>query len=130
MEKQEVRTSAAPEPVGPYSQAIKAGEFVFCSGQIAINPDTGKLDNADIETETRRVMENLNAILDAAESSIDNIVKTTIFVRDISWFKRVNTVYESFFKNGIPPARSTIQAADLPMGAGVEIECIALVNNS
>lgn len=126
MEKQEIKTSSAPDPVGPYSQAIKAGELIFCSGQIALDPETGELVTADIKAETSRVMENLKAVLEAAGSSLDRVVKTTIFVRDIADFSRINSVYASYFSNTVPPARSTVQVAGLPKGAGIEIECIAL----
>ena len=126
MEIQEVKTDKAPAPVGPYSQAIKAGEFIFCSGQIALDPETGELVNPDIETETAKVMENLKAVLEAAGSSLDRVVKTTIFVRDMNDFGSINKVYGSFFSTSSPPARATVQIAALPKGAGVEIECIAL----
>ena len=127
MTKQEIKTRKAPEPVGPYSQAIKAGSFIFCSGQIAIDSSTGESVNKDIETETAFVMENLKAVLEAAGSSLDSVVKTTIFVRDINDFRRINSIYGSYFNNTSPPARATVQAAGLPKGAGVEIECIACV---
>ena len=126
MEKHEIKTTSAPDPVGPYSQAIKAGELIFCSGQIALDPKTGKLVTAGIEAETSRVMENLKAVLKATGSSLDRVVKTTIFVRDMADFGRINSVYGSYFNNTVPPARSTVQVAELPKGAGVEIECIAL----
>ncbi|MFC1693947.1 RidA family protein [Candidatus Latescibacterota bacterium] len=129
MEKKEIRTDQAPSPVGPYSQAVQSGGFIFCSGQVALEPDTGKLMDTDIESETKRVMENLKAVLEAAGSSLDHVVKTSIFLRDINDFGRVNSVYASYFKD-IPPARSTIQAAALPKGAGVEIECIAQMQKS
>ena len=129
MEKKEIRTDRAPSPVGPYSQAVQSGGFIFCSGQIALEPDTGKLMDADIESETKRAMENLKAVLEAAGSSLDHVVKTSIFLRDINDFGRVNSVYASYFKD-IPPARSTVQAAALPKGAGVEIECIAQTQKS
>ena len=127
MEKREVRTTNAPEPVGPYSQAIIAGEFIFCSGQIALKPTTGELINKDIESETAQVMKNLKAVLESAGSSLDMVVKTTIFLRDMNDFVRVNEVYGSCFGE-IPPARATVQAANLPKGANVEIDCIAVLN--
>lgn len=129
MDKKEIRTDRAPSPVGPYSQAVQSGGFIFCSGQIALEPDTGKLIDADIESETKQVMENLKAVLEAAGSSLNHVVKTSIFLRDINDFGRVNSVYASYFKD-IPPARSTVQAAALPKGAGVEIECIAQTQKS
>ncbi len=124
MEKKIVQTDTAPTPVGPYSQAVSCGGFVFCSGQIALEPGTGVLVDRDVESETARVMENLQAVLEAAGSSLSKVVKTTIFLRDINDFARVNEIYGSFFDTH-PPARSTIQVAALPKGVRVEIECIA-----
>ena len=126
MEKREVKTDKAPKPVGPYSQAVIVGDFVFCSGQIAINTWTGELVKDDIESETRQVMENLKAVLTSAGSSLDRVVKTTIFLKNIDDFARVNEIYGSYFGE-IPPARSTVQAANLPKGVRVEIDCIAVV---
>ena len=128
MEKQAVTTSHAPLPLGPYSQAIKAGDFIFCSGQIAVNPESGNLVTADIESETVQVLENLKAVLEEAGSSLDRVVKTAIFLRDINDFAQVNAVYKSYF-TVTPPARSTVQVAGLPKGAAVEIECIALTDS-
>ena len=125
MEKTAVKTGGAPEPVGPYSQAIIAGDFVFCSGQIALDPRTGTLVTGDIEHETKRIMENLSAVLAMAGSSLENVVKTTIFLSSMEDFARVNDVYGGFFKD-MPPARSTVQVARLPRDVHVEIECIAL----
>ena len=130
MEKQEIKTAKAPDPVGPYSQAIKAGEFIFCSGQIAIDPKTGEFEGSGIEAETTRVMKNLKAVLEASGSSLDRVIKTTIFVQDMSDFARINAVYGSYFNDTLQPARATIQVAGLPKGAAVEIECIALIKNS
>lgn len=124
MEKKIVKTDTAPTPVGPYSQAVVSGGFVFCSGQIALEPGTGILVDRDVESETARVMENLSTVLEAAGSSLSSVVKTTIFLRDMSDFAKVNEVYGSFF-DANPPARSTIQVAALPKGVRVEIECIA-----
>jgi 2-iminobutanoate/2-iminopropanoate deaminase len=125
MERATVNTDNAPTPVGPYSQAVVCGGFVFCSGQIALEPGTGALVDRDIESETARVMENLRAVLEAAGSSLDRVVKTTIFLRDMGDFARVNEVYGSYFASN-PPARSTVQVAALPKGVRVEIECISL----
>lgn len=127
MEKREVNTKNAPVPVGPYSQAVIAGDFIFCSGQIALDPRTGKMVDGDIERETRQVMENLGAVLKEADSSLDRVVKTTIFLHDMNDFPRVNEVYAGYFRD-IPPSRATVQAAGLPGGARIEIECIALKN--
>ena len=124
MDRIVINTGQAPTPVGPYSQAVVCGGFVFCSGQIAIEPGTGILADRDIESETIRIMENLKAVLEAAGSSLDRVVKTTIFLRDMGDFARVNEVYGSCFPSN-PPARSTVQAAALPKGVRVEIECIA-----
>ncbi len=124
MNQKNVRTDRAPAPIGPYSQAVVHGNTVYCSGQIAIDPSTGTLVTEGIEAETRRVMENLSAILAAAGSSTDRVVKTTIYLRDMADFPKVNEVYGGYFGD-IPPARATVQAV-LPKGAGVEIDCIAL----
>ena len=124
MKKREVKTDRAPNPVGPYSQAVIAGDFVFCSGQIALNQSTGAMVDGDIESETMQVMENLKAVLESAGSSLDSVVKTTIFLGDMDDFARVNEVYGRYFGE-IPPARSTVEVARLPKGANVEIECIA-----
>ena len=125
MYKAAIHTDAAPEPVGPYSQAIISGDFVFCSGQIALDPVTGGLVTTDIEEETRRVMDNLQAVLREAGCTIQNVVKTTIYLRDMNDFALVNEVYGSYFTD-IPPARGTVQVARLPKDANVEIECIAV----
>lgn len=110
MEKREVKTDRAPNPVGPYSQAVIAGDFVFCSGQIAINQSTGAIVESDIESETMQVMKNLKAVLESAGSSLDRVVKTTIFLRNMDDFSRVNEVYGRYFGE-IPPARSTVEVA-------------------
>ena len=128
MEKREVKTVTAPNPVGPYSQAVIAGGFVFCSGQIALDPKTGAFVGGDIESETTRVMENLKAVLESAVSSLEKIVKTTIFLRNMDDFPRVNEVYGRYFKEA-PPARATVQVGKLPKDAGVEIECIAIAED-
>ena len=122
--KQIVSTENAPAAIGPYSQAVRVGELIFTAGQIALVPETGKLIEGDIETQTRQVMENLAAVLQAAGSSLTQVVKTTIFVTDINDFAKVNQVYGSFFQDN-PPARSTVQVAALPLGANVEIEVVA-----
>ena len=122
--KQIVSTENAPAAIGPYSQAVRVGELIFTAGQIALVPETGKLIEGDIETQTRQVMENLAAVLQAAGSSLTQVVKTTIFVTDINDFAKVNQVYGSFFQDN-PPARGTVQVAALPLGANVEIEVVA-----
>jgi len=122
--KQIVSTENAPAAIGPYSQAVRVGELIYTAGQIALVPETGKLIEGDIDAQTRQVMENLAAVLQAAGSSLAQVVKTTIFVTDISDFAKVNQVYGSFFQDN-PPARSTVQVAALPLGANVEIEVVA-----
>jgi 2-iminobutanoate/2-iminopropanoate deaminase len=120
-----VYTEKAPAAVGPYSQAIKSGNFVFTSGQIGINPLTSQL-RVGIEEQTRQVLANLAAVLEAAGSSMDRIVKTSIFLTDMAEFATVNRIYAEVFEEH-PPARSTFQVAGLPLGALVEIEAIALL---
>jgi 2-iminobutanoate/2-iminopropanoate deaminase len=121
-----VSTEKAPAAVGPYSQGVRAGDFVFTAGQVPLDPETGRLVEGGIEEQTRQVMQNLSQVLEAAGSSLTNVVKTTIFVTDIGDFATVNQVYGSFFPAN-PPARSTVQVAALPVGARVEIEAVAMV---
>ena len=123
--KSVVKTSEAPAAVGPYSQAVCAGGFVFTAGQIPLDPTTGRLVNGGIEAETERVLENLKAVLAAAGSSLDRVVKTTVFLRDMNDFTAMNQVYARYFP-AEPPARSTVQAI-LPKDARVEIEAVALL---
>jgi 2-iminobutanoate/2-iminopropanoate deaminase len=117
-------TKQAPNPVGPYSQAIVDGDFIFVSGQGPINPGTGRLELGDARSETKRVFENLRAILEAAGSSLDQVIKCNVYLRDINDFAAMNEVYEGVFSAPFP-ARTTIQAGALPGGIAVEIECIA-----
>jgi len=126
-ERDVIVTEGAPKPFGgaPYNQAIRAAGLVFCAGQVGLDPATGTLVDGGVEAQTRRAMENLSAVLEAAGSSIDRIVKTTIFVADLGDFAAVNAVYGSFFVAD-PPARSTVQVAGLPAAALVEIEAVAL----
>jgi 2-iminobutanoate/2-iminopropanoate deaminase len=124
-ERTQIATNDAPAAIGPYSQAIAAGDLVFCSGQIPLDPATGALVDGDVDAQTRRALENLRAVLTAAGSSLDAIVKTTVFLVSMSDFAAMNEVYKDFF-TGEPPARSTIAVAELPRGARVEIEAIAL----
>lgn len=126
MERQVIHTDNAPKAIGPYSQAIRAGEFVFCSGQLGIDPSTGNLVNGGVEAETRRALQNLSAVLQAAGTSLEHVVKTTVFLLDMNDFAKMNAVYAEFFPTN-PPARSTIQVARLPRDGHVEIEAIALV---
>jgi 2-iminobutanoate/2-iminopropanoate deaminase len=120
-------TEGAPRPFAgaPYNQAIKAAGLVFCAGQVGLDPAAGSLVPGGVEAQTRRAMQNLAAVLEAAGSGLDRVVKTTIFVADLGDFATVNEVYGSFFTQE-PPARSTVQVAALPAGASVEIEAIAL----
>lgn len=126
MDRTIIRTEKAPAAVGPYSQAVKTENMIFTSGQIGINPLTGQL-RLGIEDQTRQVLANLAAVLAAAGSSMDQIVKTTIFLTDMAEFGTVNGIYAEAF-SGDPPARSTVQVAALPLGALVEIEAVALLN--
>ena len=124
MNKQIVATQEAPAAVGPYSQAVCAGGFVFTAGQVGLDPATGKLVGDDVASQTRRALENLEAILTAAGSCLRHAVKTTVYLADIADFGAMNAVYAEFFPEE-PPARATLQAAALPLGAQVEIEVIA-----
>ncbi|HEY4800075.1 MAG TPA: RidA family protein [Bacteroidia bacterium] len=120
-----ILTKNAPQPIGPYSQAIMHGNSLYVSGQIAINPSSGQLDLSSIENETHLVMENLKAIVEAAEMSMSNVVKATIFLSDMKNFSKVNEVYGSYF-NENPPARETVQVSALPKNVNVEISVIAI----
>jgi len=121
-----IQTEHAPAAIGPYSQAIKAGDFVFASGQIPIDPQTGEFVAGGIREQTERVLKNLAAVLEAAGTGLDQVVKTTVFLADMGEFAAMNEVYGRFFTD-VPPARATVAAADLPRDARVEIEAIALV---
>jgi 2-iminobutanoate/2-iminopropanoate deaminase len=123
-----ITTHQAPPAIGPYSVAIRAGAFLFTSGQLGILPQSGDLAEGGIEGETRQVLRNLSAVLEAAGSSLGNVVKTTVFLRDLSDFSRMNSIYAEYFADQ-PPARTTIQAAGLPRGAAIEMECIAIGKN-
>ena len=125
MAKEVVRSDKAPLPIGPYSQAIRAGGVLYLSGQIALDPATGQFLAADIKAQTRRVLQNLAAVLEAAGSSMDRVVKTTVFLKDMNDFGAMNEEYQNVFRE-LPPARSTVQVARLPRDALVEIELIAL----
>jgi 2-iminobutanoate/2-iminopropanoate deaminase len=123
--KQTVSTENAPGAIGPYSQAIKANGMVFCSGQIPIDPATGEFVSDDVAEQTEQVLKNLGAVLEAAGSSFDQVVKTTVFLADMGDFAAMNEVYARYFSDN-KPARATVQAGGLPKNARVEIECIAL----
>jgi len=120
-----IETPAAPKPIGPYSQAVRAGGFVFLSGQIALDPDTGSLTDGDTGAQTRRVLLNMKAVLEAAGSGLPKVVKTTIFLTDLNDFGDVNRIYGEFFGE-VKPARSTVQVSRLPKEVRVEIDAIAL----
>ncbi|MCX6573729.1 MAG: RidA family protein [Candidatus Aminicenantes bacterium] len=124
--KKQVVTDKAPKAIGPYSQGIIANGFVFCSGQIPIDPATGELNTGSIEDQTRQVLKNVSAVLEAAGSSLDEAVKCTVFLQDMNDFAKMNAVYAEFFK-APNPARAAVQAARLPRDVKVEIEAIALV---
>jgi 2-iminobutanoate/2-iminopropanoate deaminase len=125
MAKMIVETTNAPEAVGAYSQATSANGFVFCSGQIALDPVTGELIEGSVAEQTRRCIENLSAVLDAAGTSLIHVVKVTVFLQDMADFGEFNDAYAEFFANE-PPARASVGVAALPKGASVEIECIAV----
>ena len=125
--KKAIQIPNAPAPVGPYSQAILAGGMLFVSGQIPLNPATGELEMDSIEEATHRVMKNIEALLAAAGFTIEQVVKTSIFLKDLNDFQAVNAIYASYFP-GIPPARETVQVARLPLDVNIEISCIALAN--
>lgn len=124
MKKMVISTKAAPAAIGPYSQAIKAGNLVFVSGQIPIIPETGETLQGDAAIQTRQVLNNLRNILDAAGTSLDRVVKTTIFMKDLNDYAAVNDVYKEFFQNE-PPARAAVQVSRLPKDVAIEIEAIA-----
>lgn len=122
--KEEILTLNAPAPIGPYSQAIKVGNFLFLSGQIPLIPETGQVEKGDIKSQMERIMKNISAILESANMRIDDVVKVTIFLKDLSNFSEVNEVYEKYFKKPYP-ARTTVEVKALPKDVGVEIDVIA-----
>lgn len=119
-----ILSEAAPKPIGPYSQAIRSSGFVFCSGQIGLDPATGDLVSGGVQAETRRALENLRSVLEAAEAGLDQVVKTTVFLASMDDFAAMNEVYAEFFRDD-PPARTTVAVKSLPRGALVEIEAVA-----
>lgn len=125
MKREAISSSDAPKPIGPYSPAIKTESLIFCAGQTPVDPASGQLISGGIQEQTERVMENLRAVLTAAGSSFDSVVKTTVFLTSMSDFAAMNEVYGRYF-SGAAPARTTVAVAELPRGARVEIECIAL----
>jgi 2-iminobutanoate/2-iminopropanoate deaminase len=126
--KKIISTSEAPAAVGPYSQAVRVGSTIYCAGQIPLDPKSGQIVPGDIGTQTRRVLDNIAAVLRSEGLTFENVAKTTIFLTDLSDFQTVNEIYGSYFKNQ-PPARSTVQVSALPKGANVEIEAIAVADN-
>jgi len=126
-QKRVIATDTAPKAIGPYSQAIVYGGIVYCSGQIPLDPQTGQLVEGGIAEQTVRVLENLKAVLEAAGSSLDRVLKTTVFLKDMSEFTPMNEVYGRYFHVN-PPARATVEAARLPRDARVEIECVAALD--
>jgi 2-iminobutanoate/2-iminopropanoate deaminase len=126
MTRQVIYTKKAPEPIGPYSQGIKAGNTIYLSGQIAIDPATGEMSHSDVVQQTKQVMENIAALLEASGAAWENVAKTTIFLHDMNDFPKVNQVYGSYFKEGFP-ARETVQVSRLPKDALVEISVVAVL---
>ncbi|PYJ69343.1 MAG: reactive intermediate/imine deaminase [Verrucomicrobia bacterium] len=126
--KKIISTNDAPAAIGPYSQAVRSGDLLFCSGQISLDPKSGQIVPGDIAAQTRRVLDNIAAVLKAEGLTFENVIKTTIFLTDLGDFQTVNEIYASYFKQQ-PPARSTVQVSALPKGAKVEIEAIAVADN-
>jgi 2-iminobutanoate/2-iminopropanoate deaminase len=125
MDRTRLSSERIPPAIGPYSQAIRAGGFIFCSGIVALSPDTGSLVEGDIEAEVRQALDNLSALLEDVGASLEAVVKTTVFLADIADFPLFNDIYAGYFPSD-PPARSTVQVAALPLGARIEVEAIAL----
>lgn len=124
--KKIIYTDKAPAPIGPYNQAVLAGNTLYTSGQIALHPETMELVLDDIETETRQVMENMKAVLEAADMTFENVIKTTIFIMNMGDFARINSVYGTYFNEKTAPARETVQVACLPKNVNIEISMIAV----
>jgi 2-iminobutanoate/2-iminopropanoate deaminase len=125
MEREIVKSAKAPAAIGPYSQAVRVGNTLYCSGQIAIDPATGELANESIEVETRQVLENLSAVIEEAGFALADVVKTTVYMTDMENYAKINTVYGEYFGES-PPARAAVQVANLPKYVNVEISCIAV----
>lgn len=125
--KKIIKTEKAPMPIGPYNQAVIAGNYMFISGQIALNPKNGELMTGEIKKETAQVMENLKAILSEASLTFENVVKTTIFLSSMDDFSSVNEIYGSYFNESTAPARETVEVSKLPVGVNVEISMIAML---
>lgn len=125
MKREIISTEKAPKAVGPYSQAVGRGDLLFTAGQIPLDPSTGAMVDGNIEEQTRRVLENLSAVLIAGGSSLDRVLKMTVFMTDLGLFGRMNAVYAEYFPEN-PPARSAVQVAALPLGAAIEMEAVAV----
>lgn len=130
MQQTRISTTQAPAAIGPYSQAIRTGQFLYLSGQIALDPVTGEMVGTDVQAQTERVFQNIQAVLTAAGTSLAHVVKTTVFLASMSDFQAMNAIYARYFEGPgrVPPARSTVAVAELPRKALVEIECIAVVH--
>lgn len=130
MQRTKVSTAQAPAAIGPYSQAIRCGQFLYASGQIPLDPVTGELVGSDVQAQTERVIQNIQAVLTAAGASLAQVVKTTVFLASMSDFQAMNAVYARYFEgpDRLPPARSTVAVAELPRKALVEIECVAVLD--
>ena len=128
MEKRVIQTERAPKAIGPYSQAIQAGGFLFLSGQVPLDPKTGELVKGDIGQQTKQVLENIEGVLESQNLGMEDVVKATIFLKNIENFNQVNEVYSSYFPTS-PPARSTVEVARLPRDVEIEIEAIALIHD-
>src|SRR6266704_4488627 len=126
--KKIISTNEAPAAVGPYSQAVRAGSMVFCAGQIPLDPKSGQIVSQDVAEQTRRVLDNLTAVLNSERLTLSDVVKTTVFVTDLADFQTINEIYAKYF-SAQPPARSTVQVAALPKAARVEIEAIAVADD-
>ena len=131
MQRTKISTPNAPAAIGPYNQGIRYGQFVYTSGQIALDPATGKLVGDDVESQTHRALQNLQAVLNSAGTSLASVIKTTVFLTRMSDFQAMNAIYATYFggSDSLMPARTTVAVAELPRNALVEIECIALVEN-
>lgn len=128
MQRTQISTKQAPAAIGPYSQAIRCGQFVYTSGQVALDPASGQLVGEEVQEQTQRVFQNLQAVLAEAGTSLANVIKTTVFLTTMSNFQAMNAVYATYF-SGMTPARSTVAVAELPRQALVEIECIAIIED-
>lgn len=124
MKKEVIQTNKAPKAIGPYSQGVRVGNFLFTAGQIPIHPETGEVEEKDIQKQTERVLKNLEGVLEEGGAKLDDVVKTTVFLTDLNDFGKMNEVYGRFFLKN-PPARSTVEVRNLPRGVKVEIEAIA-----